>query len=34
MNHLQTYINGTMEEYQAGKEGVVQEHMNDFMYGL
>ena len=30
MNHLQTYVNGTMEEYQAGKDGVRQEHCNNF----
>lgn len=30
MNHLQTYVNGTMEEYQAGKSGVRQEHCNNF----
>ena len=30
MNHLQTYVNGTMKDYQDGKEGVRQEHCNNF----
>ena len=30
MDHLQTYVNGTMEDYQNGVAGVRQEHNNNF----
>lgn len=33
MDHLQTYVGGTMEQYEAGQNGVRREHMNNFNRG-
>ena len=33
MNHLQTYVGGTMEQCDAGVSGVRREHMNNFNRG-